>query len=99
MSAANRFRECIERCGEVFTISSVEYMGIVQSLDSTRMRTYLDDVEISGVVKPGLVITAAPSVPLTVGAEITRDGRTFKVLKVFSHRIFGEVVLQVAVLS
>lgn len=99
MGFLQRIKKKIGTGGETFNIGSNTYRGIFKVLDTGTMRAYLDDVEAMGVARPGLLLIADADTPLTAGAAITRDGRTYEVLKVSIHRIAGAAAAKVALLA
>lgn len=94
-----RFKKKLEKAGEQFTVNGNTYRGIFRILDSGTMRTYLDDVETMAVVRPGLLLVTQSDAAIAVDDTITRDGRTYTVLKTSNHRIGEITVVKVAVLS
>lgn len=99
MSLWSRMHDAIDREGEAFTLGGTEYRGIIQIIDSSRLRAYLDDIEISGLSKPVLLLITASDVPLAVGGTIARDSRTFTVKEVYIHRVRNEQFIKTAVLG
>jgi hypothetical protein len=87
------------KLGEQFTVGSHTYRGIFKILDSGTMRTYLDDVEVMGVVKPGLLLVTQADADIDVDDTITRDSRTYTVLKTSLNRIAGVAVSKVVILA
>ena len=63
------------------------------------MSLYLDDVERMGVVHPALLLVTEPGVPISESDTLTRDGRTYTVLKTSLHRIGDTSVVRIAILS
>lgn len=94
-----RIDAALSRIGEDFTIRSTTYRGVFKLLDSGTMRTYLDDVEVMGVTKPGLFLVTGSDTSIVENDTITRDGRIYTVLKTSEHRISGVVVMKTAVLA
>jgi hypothetical protein len=99
MHFAERIATKLARLGEQFTLNGTTYRGVFKALDSGTMRTYLDDVEMMGVVHPALLLITGPSVVINVNDTITRDGRVYSVLKTSLHRIGDTPVAQLAILS
>lgn len=85
--------------GEQFTVDSVNYRGVFKALDSGTLRAYLDDVEMMGVTHPALLLITGPDVPIAVSDTITRDSRTYTVLKTALHRIGDTSVMKMVILS
>lgn len=94
-----RIAKKLATCGEEFTVNSNTYRGVFRILDTGTMRTYLDDVESMGVVRPGLLLVTEGSADIDANDSIARDGRTYTVLKVSRHRIGEVVVVKLAVLA
>ncbi len=88
----------LERHGEQFSIGSKTWRGIFKILDAGSMRAYLDDVEIMGVEKPGLMLIAPSATQIEVDDKISRDGREYEVKKVSIHRIGDKIAAKVAIL-
>lgn len=99
MHFAERIAKKLAGFGEQFTLSGVSYRGVFKALDSGTLRTYLDDVEMMGVVHPALLLVTEPSVPIAASDTITRDGRIYTVLKTALHRIGDTSVAKLAILS
>ncbi|MCL5105529.1 MAG: hypothetical protein M1133_15650 [Armatimonadetes bacterium] len=99
MSFLSRVIKKFGSYGEQFTVGSNTYRGVFRPLDSGTMNTYLDDVEKMGVVKPGLVLTTQGDAVINVDDTITRDSRTYTVLKTSLHRIGGVAVVKVVILA
>jgi len=108
MSAVtDRFDAAVVKLGE--TVSWTKLAGstsgqpyshscIVRSLDGGTLSTYLDDVEIMGVVKPGLALTCKQSIgAVAVNDTFNRDSRSFTVLKVFLNRMGNELVTKTVI--
>jgi len=99
MLFAERIASKLAKFGEEFTVNSETYLGVFKVLDSGTMNTYLDDVERMGVVHPALLLVTEPSVSIDVDDTLTRDGRTYTVLKTALHRIGDTSVVKVVILS
>ena len=99
MVIADRILKNLDKIGEQFTVNGNTYHGVFKILDSGTMRTYLDDVEVMGVVHPGLLLVTEADASIAVGDSITRDDRTFQVLKTSQHRIADVVVVKLAILA
>jgi hypothetical protein len=59
----------------------------------------IDDVEVMGVTHPALLLVTGPDVPISIGNTITRDNRTYTVLKTALHRIGDTAAVKTAILS
>jgi len=99
VSLWSRLHDAIEREGETFTLAGTQYRGMIQMLESSKMRLYLDDVEIAGLSRPVLLLTVASDVPLTAGAAITRDSRSFTIQRIYIHRLRNNQCIKTAVLG
>jgi len=99
MVIADRILKKLDKIGEQFTVNSNTYRGVFKILDTGTMRTYLDDVEVMGVVRPGLLLVTKADASVAEGDHITRDGRTYEVLKTSQHRIAGVAVVKIAILA
>lgn len=99
MHFIERIAKKIANFGESFTLNGVTYKGVFKLLDSGTMRTYLDDVEMMGVVHPGLLLVTGVDVPISEDNTLTRDSRTYTVLKTALHRIGNTTVVKIAILS
>lgn len=99
MRIAERIAKKFKKFGEAFTVNGNTYYGVFRILDSGTMRTYLDDVEVMGVVKPGLLLVTKGDATISANNTITRDGRTFTVLKTSQHRIGAVSVVKLVILT
>ena len=63
------------------------------------MRLYLDDIESMGLTHPALMLVTEPDVDIDVGDSISRDDRSYMVLKTAVHRIAGVAVVKITILS
>ena len=99
MPFLERIKKKLGIAGEQFTVGSNTYRGVFRVLDVGTMRSYLDDVEAMGVVRPGLLLVTDADASISVGSTVTRDGRTYEVLKLSTHRIGKAAVVKVAVLA
>jgi hypothetical protein len=89
----------LAKVGEQFTVGANTYRGVFKVLDTGTMRNYLDDVEVMGVVRPGLLLTTRGDAVISVGDTIARDGRTYEVLKTSQHRIGSVAVVKLVILA
>lgn len=99
MHFAERIATKIERFGEHFTLNSATYKGIFRIADTGTLRTYLDDVEMMGVVHPALLLLTAPDVVINQYDTIARDGRDYSVHKTALLHIGDAVVARIAIMS
>ena len=95
----DRIKRKFAKHGEQFTVGVNTYRGVFQILGSGTMNSYLDDVEQMGVTKPGLMLVTQGDASIAVNDQITRDGRTYDVLKVSNHRISDTTVVKIAILA
>ena len=94
-----RIAKKLDKFGEQFTCDGNTYNGVFRILDTGTMRTYLDDVEVMGVTKPGLLLVTDPDADIEIDDTITRDGRVYTVLKLSLHRISGTPVVMIVILA
>ncbi len=99
MSFLDRVLTGLRRAGEEFTVNGNTYRGVFRLLDTGTMRTYLDDVEAMGIARPGLLLITQGDASISVSDTITRDGRTYTVLKTSQHRVGGVTVVKQAILA
>lgn len=99
MSFFQRVLKGLSKLGEQFTVNGHTYRGAFKALDSGTMHTYLDDVEVMGVVRPGLLLIAQADAIINPSDTITRDGRTYTVLKTAQQRIAGAAVAKLVILA
>jgi len=99
MFVLQRIANRVSKLGEEFTVGSNTYKGVFKPLDSGTLRTYLNDVEIMGIVNPGLLLITTPSAVININDTITRDSRTYTVLRSVVHRIAGVSVVRVVILG
>lgn len=98
MQFPERIAKKLEKHGEAFTVNSHTYRGVFRILDSGTMRTYLDDVEIMAVTRPGLLLVTVSDAVINQNDTITRDSRDYVVFKTSLHRIGGVPVVKLAIL-
>lgn len=84
---------------EKFTVNNNTYLGYFRLLDTSTMNTYLDSVAVMGVVKPGLELFTRGDAVINVNDTITRDERTYTVLKISQHKLMGKTIIKTVVLS
>ncbi len=96
---AKRILSKLNKYGEQFAIGSKTCRGFFRPLDAGTMRTYLDEVEVMGVVRPGLCLVTGGDASISLNDTISRDNRTYTVVKLYLHRIKGSVVLKTAILA
>ncbi len=94
-----RIAKKLDKFGEEFTCDGNTYNGVFRVLDTGTMRIYLDDVEVMGVTKPGLLLVTDPDADIEIDDTITRDGRVYTVLKLSLHRISGTPVVMIVILA
>jgi len=99
MPFLQRIKKKLGIAGEDFTVGANTYRGVFKVLDTGTMRNYLDDTEVMGVTRPGLLLTTDADASISVTDTITRDGRTYEVLKVSTHRIANVAVVKIAILA
>lgn len=99
MVLKQRVTKKVETWGEEFALGSNTYHGVFAVLGASAIRAYLDDVELMGVARPALMLVTGPEVPLAVNDHITRDGRTYVVLKTSNHRIGETIAVKIAILA
>jgi hypothetical protein len=99
MFVLQRIANRVSKLGEDFTVGSNTYRGVFKPLDSGTLRTYLNDVEIMGIVNPGLLLITTPGAVINVNDTITRDSRTYTVLRSMVHRIAGVAVVRFVILG
>ncbi len=86
MRIVDRINRKLATHGEQFTVGTNTYRGVFSILGTGMMHAYLDDVELMGVSRPGLLLVTRGDASIAVNDQITRDGRTYTVLKVSNHR-------------
>ncbi len=99
MILLDRIVAALRRAGEEFAVGNKTYRGIFRVLDVGTMRAYLDDVEVMGVVRPGLLLITRGDAVINPNDTITRDNRTYTVLKVSTHRIGSLALVKQAILA
>ena len=99
MHFAERIAKKLAVFGEQFTVNGTSHLGVFKILDSGTMNVYLDDVERMGVMHPALLLVTGPDVSIAPDDTVTRDGRTYTVLKTSLHRIGDTSVVKVVILS
>jgi hypothetical protein len=99
MRLVDRLKSKLATYGEAFTVGTSTYRGVFAVLGSGTMRAYLDDVELMGVARPALMLVTGPETSIAPGDHITRDGRTYTVLKTSNHRVSQTTVVKIAILG
>ena len=99
MFVLQRIAQRVSKLGETFTVGANTYKGVFKPLDSGTLHTYLNDVEIMGIVNLGLLLITTPSAVININDTITRDSRTYTVLRSVVHRIAGVAVVRLVVLG
>jgi hypothetical protein len=99
MILAKRIAQKITKIGEQFTVGSNTYLGIFKPLDSGTARTYLNDVDIMGIVNPGLVLITQPDAVIAIYDTITRDSKSYTVMRTYVHRVKGIPIFMLVVLG
>ena|SRR3990167_1243116 len=104
--ATARFDAAIDRLGETITwtklngsAGSFAHTCIVRVASSGELSAFLDDVEIMGVAKPGILLVGKADLTVIINDTFTRDSLNYIVLKVFSNRLDNEVVSKTALVS
>jgi len=95
----DRINNNLSRHGEQFSVGTNTYRGVFAVLNTGTMHAYLDDVELMGVARPALMLVTQADASIGVNDHITRDGRTYTVLKVSNHRIGETTVVKIAILA
>jgi hypothetical protein len=99
MSVLSRISRKITQHGETLMVNGVTPVkGFPQVLDTGRMRTYLDDVEVSMTTRPALLLVTSPDAAIKVDDTITRDERVYTVRKVSIERSAGQAAVKIAIL-
>jgi len=93
-----RINKTFDLHGESFEIEGRPTKGFFQLLDLQSDNIYLDDIESSAVVRPGLICWITGDTSASVGESVVRDGRTYEIKKLSKLRRRDEVMLQVIVL-
>lgn len=99
MHFVERIAKKIERFGEQFTVNSATHKGIFRTADIGTLRTYLNDIEMMGVVHPALLLVTKPDVAINLYDTISRDGRDYSVHKTALQHIGDTPVARIAILS
>lgn len=99
MRLTERMKKIMNRHGEQYTVGTYTYYGFFKPLDTGTMRTYLDDVEAMSVQRPGLLLITYGEAQIAVDDTITRDGRTYTVLKVFNQRADSAILAKTVILA
>lgn len=98
MPFLDRIKKKLAKYGESFTVTGGTYRGIFSMLTSSTMNTYLDDAEILGVTHPGLMLLTQGDANINVNDTLTRDGRTYTVLRTSKHLIADTSVIKLVIL-
>lgn len=99
MRFVDRVAHKLDFFGETFSVNGNACQGMFKLLDTGTMRLYLDDIESMGITHPALALVTTPDANVDVGDSISRDDRSYTVLKIATHRIGGNAVIKIAILS
>jgi len=99
MHFVERIATKIERFGEQFTLNGAACRGIFRTADLGTLRTYLNDIEMMGVVHPALLLVTKPDVVINAYDTVTRDGRDHTVHKTVLQHIGDTPVARIAIMS
>jgi uncharacterized protein (DUF1330 family) len=99
MSYLDRVKKKLAKHGEQFTVTGGTYHGIFRILDASTINSYLEDAEKMCLAHPGLLLITQGDATITLTDTITRDGRTYSVMRVSQHRISGTTVVKVVILA
>lgn len=95
-----RMDEKLAAFGEDYLLNgSTPLKGFFQQLDTGRMHIYLDDTEVAMLTRPGLFMVTSADATLAVGNTVTREGRTFMILKTSAQQIRNTTVARIAILA
>ncbi|MCE5199059.1 hypothetical protein LLG39_08790, partial [bacterium] len=73
MGFLDRIKKRLTKVGEQFTVTNGgTYRGVFRMLDSSTMRTYLDDAEVMNVTHPGLLLITQGDATIEPNNTITR---------------------------
>ncbi len=93
-----RIAKKLDKFGEQFTCDGNTYNGIFHVAGTGTLRTYLDDVQMMAVNKPGLMLVTDPDADIVRLDTITRDGIVYTVYEVSLQRISGTAALMIVIL-
>ncbi|MCE5314509.1 MAG: hypothetical protein ABFD49_08660 [Armatimonadota bacterium] len=99
MPFLERIQNKLAKYGEEYTVTGGTFLGIFKLLNSSTMSTYLDDVEEMAVSHPGLLLITEGEADIDVDDRLTRDRRTYTVLRVSQHRIGNATMVKIAILA
>ncbi len=93
-----RAKSTLESYGESFAIEGRPTKGFFQHLDTQRMNMFFDDIEISTIIRPALIVFIPGDATAAVNETLSRDGRTYTIKKLAKLRAKDTVVMQVLLL-
>lgn len=99
MRFAERLASKLDRFGEEYTANGDTHLGMFKLLDNGTMNLYLDDIERMGITHPALLLATKPDVGIGIGDTLTRNGRTYTVLKTAVHYIAGVAIVRIVILN
>lgn len=100
MSIKSRIERKMIKHGEGFLVNgTTAEVGFFRLMSGGELGTYLDDIEAMSVVHPALLLTTTGDAEIEANDTIERDGKTYTVYKVVTHRHEGISVTKTAVLS
>ena len=100
MMFKKRMDEKLAAFGEDLLLNDVTSLkGFFQQLDTGRMHIYLDDTEVAMLTRPGLFLVTSADAAISIGDTLTRNGRTYSVLKTSEQRVRNTAVAKIAILG
>lgn len=106
MSAiSERINANIDRIGHSLSFSKLGGVSgtfsvtcIVEAADSGTLKTFLDEVELMGVVRPALKVTCKGDSGVIADDQFTFDGVVFSVRRAFKNYV-GDTVVSLTVIG
>lgn len=103
---SDRIKAAITRVGETLsftklngTAGTFSVVAIVQPCDTGTLRTYLDDVEVLGAMRPAIKFNVASDVNVIADDTFTRGPASMTVWKVFPYYVGADVVCKEVIAS
>lgn len=92
----NKIAKFIDYAGTAVTVNSKNHRILIRLMSSGEAKTYLDDIEYMGLVKPAYIITFSSDIK--ENNSFVLEGRTYTVRKITPIFFRNEVIFKSAVI-
>lgn len=95
---SEKIKKYIDRHGTKVNINSSECRILIRLMSSGEAKTYLDDIEYMGIIKPAYFIVFSYDTPIEENSSFVLEGRNFSVKKVTPVFYGNEIIFRSAVI-